>query len=504
MTRISPLSRRRLLLGGATLSAVVGAGVTSAAFARSRHHHPHGARPSGDFDPVLADLHRRTFRWFWEVTPDATGLTPDASAGPNFSSIAAIGFALTAYCIGVKSDYVTRQAAAARTLTTLRTLWNAPQGPDATGVSGYKGFFYHFLHPDTALRYDRCELSTVDSGMLFLGALTAAAFFDGPSADEAEIRKLGVALYERADWTFVTHDNNLISMGWAPEPNLPDHNAKGLIDRNWDRYNEGMLVNLLALGSPTHPAGDWKAWMATIGGTWGTNFGETYLGFSPMFGHQYSHVWYDFRGIADDFMRGHGIDYFINSQRATRAQRNYAIKNPGRFKDYGADVWGLTACRGPADVDLTVGGRKYQFHEYGARGPQTGDGESFDDGTIAPTAGIGSIAFAPEICIPLVHSLRSKYGADIYGDYGFLDAFNPTFPKSYETHTGHDTPRAGWVAKDYLGIDQGPILCMMENHRSGLVWDLFNRSMVAGSIARRAFQKAGFQPVTAEGAWLKA
>ena len=279
---------------------------------------------------------------------------------------------------------------------------------------------------------------------------------------------------------------------------------RGLIERNWDRYNEGMMVNLLALGSPTHPAGDWNAWMETIGGAWGTNFGETYLGFSPMFGHQYSHVWFDFRDIADAFMREKGIDYFINSRRATHAQRNYAIQNPGGFKDYGADAWGLTACRGPADVELPVGGRKIQFHEYGARGLQTGDQESFDDGTIAPTAAIGSIAFAPEICIPLIHALRKTYDADLYGQYGFKDAFNPTFPASYETRTGRHTRRAGWVSSDCLGIDQGPILCMMENYRSGLVWDLFNRSAVTGEIARRAFARAGFEAVAPAGKWLVA
>lgn len=497
MTRSSDLTRRLWLTGA------LGAMVLPA----QARPHPHIPRPAGHdraFDPVLADLHRRTFRWFWDTAHPVTGLVPDNSPNPDFCSIAAVGFALTACCIGARSGYVTRAHAATRVLTSLRTLWNAPQGADTSGVSGHKGFFYHFLHMDSGLRYAKCELSTVDSAMLFLGALTAAAFFDGPSADEAEIRKLGVGLYERADWTFVAHDNHLISMGWQPEPDLPGHDAKGLIDRDWDRYNEGMMVNLLALGSPTHPAGDWKAWMATIGGTWGTHFGETYLGFSPMFGHQYSHVWYDFRGIADAFMRGHGIDYFENSRRAAYAQRTYAIKNPGGFKDYGAEAWGLTACRGPADIELQVGNRKIQFHEYGARGPQTGDGESFDDGTIAPTAGAGSIAFAPEICIPLIHSLRSKYGDDIYGGYGFLDAFNPTFPANVETHTGRNTARAGWVSKEYLGIDQGPILCMMENYHSGLVWDLFNRSPLTGPIVRRAFRLAGFEPVSNAGAWLRA
>jgi hypothetical protein len=491
---------RRLWLAG-TAAAAAASALPAWGRPHRRGQYPHAGGPRA-FDPVLADLHRRTFRWFWETTNDRNGLTPDNFPNPNFCSIAAVGFALTAYCIGARSGYVTREAAAARTLTTLRTLWNGPQGPDATGVTGYKGFFYHFLHMDSGLRYKNCELSSVDTCWFLCGALTAAAYFDGGNAVEAEIRKTAIGLYERVDWTFMARDNGLISMGWHPEPNLADHDARGLINRNWDHYNEGALaINLLALGSPTHPAGNWQAWAATLN-TWGTNFGETYLGFSPLFGHQYSQVWFDFRGIADAFMRRHGIDYFINSRRATYAQRNYAIRNPGGFKDYGADVWGLTACRGPADVELEIGGRKIPFHEYGARGPQTGDGESFDDGTIAPTAGASSIAFAPEICIPLIHSLRSKYGADLYGDYGFADAFNPTFPATVTTKTGDATPRAGWVSKDTLGIDQGPILCMLENYRSGLVWDLFNRNPLTGAIARRAFGRAGFEPVAPAGRWL--
>jgi hypothetical protein len=455
-------------------------------------------------DAVLSDLHRRTFAYFWETTDPHTGLAPDNWPNPDFCSIAATGFALTAYCIGARSGYVSRAAAARRTLATLRTFWNGPQGPAPAGMIGHKGFFYHFLHMDSGLRYKDVELSSVDTSLFLLGALTAAAYFDGPSPAEAEIGRLGVALYERVDWSFMARPNGLISMGWHPEPGRPNHGPDGLIDRNWDRYNEGMMVTLLALASPTHPSPSqgWNTWAATIGGTWGASYGETFLGFAPLFGHQYSHCWYDFRGIADRFMRAHGSDYFTNSARATRAQRRYAIANPGGFKDYGANVWGLTACRGPGYVKLDVGGRPTVFEGYSARGPRTGDGEGIDDGTIAPTAGASSIAFAPEICSPLIHNLRARFGEEIYGRYGFVDAFNPSFPRTAQPTNGSVRARAGWTADAWLGIDQGPILIMLENHRSGLIWDLFCRSPLIGRIARRGLARADFRAVAPAGAWL--
>ncbi|ESQ74293.1 Tat pathway signal protein [Asticcacaulis sp. AC402] len=492
---VSSLSRRSLMMASAA-----GTGLTLTGCQPQKTK-----SPAAVWDDTLADLHKRTFQWFWDVTPSKTGLTPDNWPNPDFCSIAAVGFALNAYCIGVKSGYVDRAAAAERTLTTLRTFWNGPQGPQTAGVMGYKGFFYHFLNMDTGLRHDTVELSSIDTALFITGALTAAGFFDGDNAAETEIRKLGVALYDRIDWTFLERDNGLISMGYHPEPGRQGNDDTGKIIRSWDRYNEGMMVYLLGLASPTHPikATAWDAWAATIGVTWGANFGEPHLGFAPLFGHQYSHVWYDYRGIADAYMREKGIDYFINSQRATVAQRNYAIQNPGGFKDYSGDVWGLTACRGPAYVKAPYNGREVQFFEYSARGPQTGDKEGNDDGTLAPTAGLSSIAFSPEICAPLVHALREKYGSDLYGDYGFFDAFNPSFPRDLPSRSGHHTAKAGWVAYEYLAIDQGPILAMLENHRSGFIWDLFNRSTVTGPIVRRGLKLAGFQGVTPAGDWLK-
>ena len=496
-------TRRRVLLGlggnVALASSLVSCAPTAVSVASTT-----GA--ISGFDAELNDLHRRTFNYFWETSDPVTGLAPDNWPNPDFCSVAAVGFALTAYCIGAKSGYVTREAAAQRTVVTLRTFWNGPQSDATSGVMGHKGFFYHFLDMKTGRRFGDVELSSIDTSLFLNGALTAAGYFHGAGGVETEIRQLAIAIYERVDWNFMARDSGLISMGWQPEPGRPDHDAKGLIDRNWDRYNEGMMVYLLAMASPSHPvpAKAWTAWTATLDGTWGTNYGQTYLGFSPMFGHQYSHIWFDFRGIADAYMRGKGSDYFTNSSKAVLAQRQYAIENPGHFRDYGADIWGLTACRGPKDVTAVVDGREIQFHEYGARGPQTGDGESFDDGTIAPTAAIGSMPFAPDICQTAARAMVARYGSDVYGTYGFFDAFNPSFPRSIKSRTGRVTKRAGWVAKEYLAIDQGPILAMLENHRSGFVWDVFNRGAATMAIVRRGFAAAGFTPVAAAGNWLNA
>ena len=486
------IDRRGLLVVGAGAGLTLLPGVARAAPAMQ------------PLDPVLADLHRRTFAYFWDTAHPVTGLAPDNWPNPRFASIAATGFALTAYCIGAASGYVARAQAARRTLTTLTTFARGRQGPEPTGVIGHKGFFYHFLDMAAATRFERCELSSVDTALLLGGVLTAAGYFDRDDPVEAQVRATALTLYEGVDWTFMARDNGLVSMGWHPEPGMRDHDAHGLIDRNWDRYNEGMLIYLLGLASPTHPlpAQAWTSWSATTHGSWRSDFGEPRLGFSPMFGHQYSHGWFDFRGIADAFMRAKGIDYFINSQRATAAQRTYAIANPRGFADYGADAWGLTACQGPADATAMVKGRAVLFREYSARGIQDGDGESIDDGTIAPTAAIGSMMFRPDLCAPLTHALRRRYGAAIYRRYGFVDAFNPSFPADLPSRTGTRDARAGWVSGEYLGIDQGPILIGLENHRSGRVWDWFCRGTATGPIVRRGFRAAGFRPVAAAGAWL--
>ena len=431
----------------------------------------------------LDTLQQRTFNFFWERTPPQTGLTPDRWPTLTFSSIAAVGFALTAYPIGVERGYVTRTQAADRTLATLRWFWQAPQGPAASGVSGYEGFFYHFLDLQTGQRYQQVELSTIDTALLLGGVLFCREYFDGVDSSEASIRALADSLYRRVDWAWAQRTAPLVSMGWTPE--------HGFLQSDWRGYNEAMLIPILALGSPTHPIDStgWASW--TSGYQWGSFYGQTHVGFAPLFGHQYSHVWIDFRGIRDDFMRTHGIDYFENSRRATLAQRSYASANPDHWTGYSADVWGLTASDGPADATLQVNGAPRQFHTYFARGASFT--EVPDDGTIAPTAAGGSVPFAPEIAIPALIAMRERFGDHLFGTYGFVDAFNPTFQFAGQASAGQVVSGLGWFDIDYLGIDQGPILAMIANYRDDLVWRYMRKSpyVIAG------LKRAGFR-----GGWL--
>ena len=241
-------------------------------------------------------------------------------------------------------------------MTTLRFLRNAPQGPQASGVAGYKGFFYHFLDMKTGQRAGDSELSTVDTAILLAGALFVQSYFDRPMPEEVEIRKLVDEIYRRVDWRWAQPNAPAISHGWSPE--------EGFIEYDWRGYNEAMLVYLLALGSPTHPVGPeaWTEWTSTYDASWRTYFGQQFLNFAPLFGHQYTHVWIDFREIQDAYMRRRGLDYFENSRRATYAQRAYAMTNPAQCKDYGANVWGITASDGPGDLELenASGKRRYR------------------------------------------------------------------------------------------------------------------------------------------------
>jgi hypothetical protein len=437
---------------------------------------------------LFADIERRSFDFFWEQSVAQTGLTADRHPYDEpFASVAAMGFALTAYPLGAERGWITRAQARTRTLATLRFLLNAPQGPGAEGNSGYHGFFYHFLHLDSGLRYATwVELSSVDTSLLLAGVLYAQTWFDRDNPDEREIGRLAEALFERVDWPFLQARPPLIAHGWYPET--------GLIKHDWAGYNEGMLVYVLALASPTHPVGAeaWSAWTGTYARSWGTFQGQEYLSFGPLFGHHFSHVWIDFRGIKDAFMREKGIDYFENSRRATLAQRAYAIDNPGRFKDYGRFEWGLSASDGPGHFPAPVDARLQIFRGYSARG--AGRVEAFDDGTIAPAAMLGSIAFAPEAVIPSVQRLQRRYGQRIYGEYGFLDAFNRSFNYDVKLTYGRRIPGWGWVADQYVGIDQGAILTMIANHRNGRVWEVMRRN----PHIRRGLERAGFT-----GGWLE-
>jgi len=428
-------------------------------------------------------VERRAFDFFWELSDARTGLAPDRWPTRSFASVAAMGFALTAYPIGAERGWVPREAAAERALATLRFLWRAPQDSARAGAAGYRGFYYHFLRPEDGTRFEQVELSSMDTALLMGGVLFCGEYFAGDAAAEREIRSLADSLYRRVEWTWLQVRPPVMALGWLPE--------SGHLPYDWRGYNEAMLLHVLALGSPTHAVGP-EAWSAfTSRYHWGEFEGQAHVNFSPLFGHQYSHCWIDFRGIQDDYMRARGIDYFENSRRATLAQRAYAIRNPGGFADYGADVWGLTACDGPVDGTFTIDGRERAFRTYAARGASLV--EVVDDGTLAPTAAGGSVAFTPELSLAALAEMKRRYGDAIWGRYGFYDAFNPTLRTAVKLQHGRVDPALGWFDTDWLGIDQGPILVMLENERSGLVWKTMRRS----PHLRRGLEAAGFR-----GGWL--
>lgn len=475
------MDRRRFLL-----ASVAGAGLAGLA-ACGRGQGETVATPV-TLDADVEELQKRTFDWFRHVTDPRTGLTPDRWPTPSFSSVAAVGFALTCWPVGVERGWMTREEARDITLTTLRFFHDAPQGPAATGVTGYKGFFYHFLDMETGHRFGTTELSTVDTALLLGGMLFAARYFDGADAGETEIREKAQAIYDRVEWDWVEVRPRRISMGWHPET--------GFIEADWHVYNEGMIVLLMALGSQTHPVGPevWQEWCSVYDRSWTEDYGPAHLHFPPMFGHQYSHMFVDFRGIRDAWMRDKSaeigdFDYFQNSVRAAEGQQFYARTNPMGWVGYDDEVWGLTACDGPGDFKQTIDDREREFFSYSARGP--GDR---DDGTIAPTAAMASMPFAPDAVTTCLKAMKARYGEALYTQWGFLDSFNPTLTtRDGDLLHGKIVPNVGWVDGDYLGIDQGPIVIMIENHRTQLVWN----HMHDEPNLIRGLQRAGFQ-----GGWL--
>lgn len=439
-----------------------------------------------ELPPLFRDIERRTFQFFWDTTNESNGLTPDRFPSRPFASIASVGFALTAYPIGIENNWVSRNQAVDRTLLTLKFFRDMPQGPQRTGKGAYKGFYYHFLDMQKGQRYDSwVELSSVDTTLLMMGVLFAQSYYDRDEPREKEIREIAEELYRRVDWTWLQQNKPLISMGWFPE--------SGFIKHDWMGYNEAMMTYLLALASPTHPVSPdaWEVWTRSYNDVWGVYQDQEFLAFGPMFGHQYTHVWVDFRGIQDNYMRERGMDYFENSRRATLAQRSYAMSNPMKWKDYGENVWGLTASDGPQQTLQDYRGEQREFRHYMARG--AGLRENFDDGTIAPTAAIASLPFAPEIVIPATMEMHKRYGDYIYSSYGFLDSFNRSFDYDIPLKTGRLVPGEGWVASDYIGIDQGPILTMIANYRNEFVWNVMKKN----PHIRTGLERAGFK-----GGWL--
>ncbi|PLT95197.1 glucoamylase family protein [Sinorhizobium medicae] len=423
-------------------------------------------------DQDLGRLQFTTLLYYLHCTNPDNGLVRDKTEPNAPASIAAIGMALATLPVVVERGVMIRKFAAKIARKKLAFLLACPQGPEPD-ASGYKGFFYHFLDIETGRRVWQCELSTIDSAFLFAGALTVAAYFDGDSADEVEVRQLANTLYERADWSWACDHGPTLTHGWRPE--------SGFIPYRWRGYDEGLLLYILGLGSRTHPLPPNAYSAYTESYEWRNIYGRELLYSGPLFTHQLSHMWIDFRGIRDEFMRDHNSDYFQNSRHATYVQQQYAIRNPLKFAGYGKHCWGFTASDGPGWIKRTVDGVEREFYDYTARGAPFGP----DDGTVSPWVVVGSLPFAPEIVIPTVWNF-AQMQMGMTRLYGFKPSFNQTFAVE-----GSET--GWWVTPYHFGIDQGPVVLMIENYRTGLLWNVMRRCepLVVG------LRRAGFT-----GGWL--
>ena len=422
-------------------------------------------------DASLRRLQRDSFSYFVNKTNPANGLVIDKSHEGWPASIAAVGLALSAYPIGVECGFMSREQAVRRTLATLKFFDSAAHGPQAN-ATGHKGFYYHFLDMQSGARAWESELSSIDSALLFAGMLAAAAYFQEDAADETQIRKLADALYRKADWDWMRNGKPTVSHGWTPE--------SGFLPYSWKGYDEALILYLLGLGSPTHPLPEesYGAWCESY--KWKRIYDIDYLYAGPLFIHQLSHVWVDFRGIRDACMRERDLDYFENSRRATLVQQQYAIHNPMGFAHYDRHTWGITASDGPGPKTTMVDGVERVFYDYLARGAPYGP----DDGTLAPWAVVASLPFAPEIVLPTLDNYERMHLNEAQ-EYGYKATFNPTFPVTPE----HEF---GWVSKYHFGLNQGPIVAMIENHRSGLLWSLMRQCPYLVTGLRRAGFSGGW------------
>lgn len=399
------------------------------------------SRQSGlaDADSAFLDeLERRAFTFFLDHTDATTGLTrdrapADGSASGAPASIAASGFALSAWCIGADRGWLTREEARARVLTTLRFADER--------VASERGWFYHFVDVDSGARHWNCEASTIDTALFLKGAVLAREYFD-----DSEVSSVVDRLYARIDWRWALDGGDTLRHGWTPE--------RGFIGSRWDSYSELMGLYLLGIGAPTGPlpAKSWWAWSRREVVVQGQH---AFISCPPLFTHQYAHAWFDFRGVNDGL-----ADYWANSVSATLAQREWCASLAKRFGRWSSELWGLTASD-------SAGG----YIDWG------GPNKSAErlDGTLVPCAPAGSLPFAPSECLAALRAMRSAGGATLWGRYGFADAFNP-----------HN----GWVARDVIAIDVGISLMMAENLRSGFVWKYFMRA----PEVRRAMTAAGFVP----------
>jgi hypothetical protein len=422
---------------------------------------------TADETAMLDSIQKKTFLFFLnEHSPDK-GIVKDRAAVWAPASIASTGFGIPSFAIGVERNWITRKQAAEITLNMLKFFANSVQSTD-TNATGYKGFYYHFLRMNSGTREWKCELSSIDTGLLMMGIIFARNYYNLDNEDEKQIRELSAMLLGRMDWSFFLmpptgKHPNCISMAWSPE--------EGLLNHGWSGYNEGLFLYVLAAGTGMKDVEkSYDSWLSTY--EWQTPYkGLSHVAFPPLFGHQFSQAFIDYRGLADKYMKEKGIDYFENSRRATYVQREYAIENPKGWVGYDSLCWGITASDGPGS-SFNFGDKK--FEGYAGRGTSGKDHTIAEDGTLAPYGPMSSLPFAPEIVLPTMKSINARYGKELWGKYGYYDSFNPTI---------------NWVNNDFIGIDQGPMLIMIENFRTGLVWDY----VMKDPIIQTGLTKLGYE-----------
>ena len=420
-------------------------------------------------EELLDRFQHAAFSYFLEECNPANGLVADTTRRGSPASIAVVGFALACYPVGVERSWIERSDAAARTLACLRFLSSSPQGENVD-ATGHKGFYYHFLDMQSGRRVWQCELSPVDTTFLLAGILTAGVYFNRNTADEEEIRELVQSLYCRVDWSWMQNECGQIWQGWKPE--------SGFLHYGWEGYSEAMLLYALGMASPTHPLSQisYEKWTSTY--QWENLYGHDVLYAGPLFIHQYSHAWLDLEGLQDHFMREKRCDYFENSRRAALIHRQYALRNPGEFKGYGENCWGLSAGEGPGRKTVKLNGRPRRFFGYVARGVPFGQ----DDGTITPSVIVASLPFAPDIALPALQHICETYPRAVAG-YRLSNGFNPTFTAA--------SSRC-WISEGYFGLDQGIAVLMIENYRSRLIWNLMRECEHVRAGMRRAGFKGGW------------
>ena len=445
ITREKAVSRRRLLRS-ALFSAMGLPLLQRATFplfgaAEAQAANPTAPSTSSLFSPeddqLLEEIEKANFQYFWEQGNPQTGLVKDranaraSSDNSIVASIAATGFGLTALAIGHQRNFVSLNDARERVLATFRFLWKK--------LPTHRGFFYHFANINTGERVWDSEVSSVDTAILLCGILTCRQHFERHS----EITNLAYEIFNRVDWSWLSEDTSLLPQGWTPEI--------GFLPYRWDYYSELMMMYLMGLGSFTHPlpAETWNAWKRTVF----EYDGLRYIGsFAPLFVHQYSQAWFDFRGKRDKY-----ADYFDNSRIATQAHRLFCLELSKRFSDYSEELWGITASDSQNGY-VVWGGPP-------AMGPI--------DGTVVPAASGGSLPFLPQDCMRVLRTIRSRY-PNAWCRYGFVDAFNPL---------------TNWYDTDVIGIDTGITMLMAENVRTGFVWNTFMKN----PEAKRGMERAGFQ-----------